>query len=231
MRAHIVTKGIVLSRRDYQEADRILHVLTPDQGRVSLIAKGVRRPKSKLAGGIELFTINELTILPSKNDLKTLISSRMSVNYNHIVKDIKRTMLGYDLLKQINQYVEDEAGPEYFELLAGVFEGLNDIELPLSYVEAWFAMQLLRVTGHSPNLSSDTEGSPLSAEESYLFDFDASGFRVQAGGPYSVNHLKLLRLMQAAASPVLLKQVQGADKYIEALLPLSKNLLRQSIGR
>lgn len=231
MKAHIVTKGIVLSRRDYQEADRILHVLTPDQGRLSLIAKGVRRPKSKLAGGIELFTINELTILPSKNDLKTLISSRMSVNYGNIVKDIKRTMLGYELLKQVNRYVEDEAGPEYFELLSSVFEGLNDPDVALGYVEAWFALQLLRITGHAPNLSTDTEGHPLSAERSYLFDFEASGFRQQTNGPYDVNHLKLLRLMLAASSPTVLRQVQGASGYIDALLPLSKNLLRQSIER
>jgi DNA repair protein RecO len=71
VKPQIVTKGIVLSRRDYQEADRILSVLTPDNGKVSLIAKGVRKPKSKLAGGIELFSVSQLTYLPSHNDLKT----------------------------------------------------------------------------------------------------------------------------------------------------------------
>ena len=229
MKSQIVTRGIVLSRRDYQEADRILHVLTPDNGRISLIAKGVRRPKSKMAGGIELFTINELTYLPSKSDLKTLVSSRMSVNYGNIVKDIQRTMTGYDLIKQLNRYVEDEAGQEYFDLLAAVLGGLNDAEVSLPYVETWFALHLLQIAGHTLNLSTDTEGSALSADEAYLFDFDSGGFRVQAGGPYNVNHLKLLRLIHSLQSPVLLKQVQDADEYIAALYPLSKNLLRQSI--
>ncbi len=231
MKAQIVTRGIVLSRRDYQEADRILHVLTPDNGRLSIIAKGVRRPKSKMAGGIELFTINELTIMPSKSDLKTLISSRMAVNYGNIVKDIQRTMFGYDLIKQLNRYIEDEAGEEYFDLLSAALAGLNDADVPLPYIETWFALQLLQITGHAPNLSTDTEGNKLSAEESYLFDFESSGFRVQDGGPYNVNHLKLLRLIHSLQSPVLLKQVQDADEYIAALQPLSKNLLRQSIDR
>jgi DNA repair protein RecO (recombination protein O) len=229
MKQQIVTRGIVLSRRDYQEADRILHVLTPDNGRVSLIAKGVRRPKSKMAGGIELFTINELTYLPGKSDIKTLISSRMSVNYGNIVKDIQRTMTGYDLIKQLNRYVEDEAGQEYFDLLAAVLEGLNDADVPLPYVETWFALRLLQIAGHSLNLNTDTEGSPLSAVESYLFDFDSNGFQIQAGGLYNVNHLKLLRLIQSLRSPVLLKQVQDAEEYIAVLQPLGKNLLRHSI--
>lgn len=231
MKSQIVTRGIVLSRRDYQEADRILHVLTPDNGRVSLIAKGVRRPKSKMAGGIELFTINELTYLPSKSDLKTLVSSRMSVNYGNIVKDIHRTMFGYSLIKQVNRYVEDEAGEEYFDLLAASLAGLNDADVSLAYIETWFALHLLQITGHGPNLSTDTEGSALSADESYMFDFESSGFRVQDDGPYTVKHLKLLRLIHSLQSPVLLKQVQDADEYIAALQPLSKNLLRHSIDQ
>jgi DNA repair protein RecO (recombination protein O) len=46
------TQGVVLTRINYAEADRILTVLTEDFGKVSLIAKGTRKEKSKLAGGI-----------------------------------------------------------------------------------------------------------------------------------------------------------------------------------
>ena len=42
----IVTPAIVLSRMNYGEADRILHVITPKQGKISIVAKGVRRVKS-----------------------------------------------------------------------------------------------------------------------------------------------------------------------------------------
>ena len=51
-------KAIVLKRTDYAEADRIIQLLTP-QGRRTVIAKGVRRQRSKLAGGIELFAVSE----------------------------------------------------------------------------------------------------------------------------------------------------------------------------
>jgi DNA repair protein RecO (recombination protein O) len=230
MKATIVTKGIVLSRRDYQEADRILNVLTPDQGRLSLIAKGVRRPKSKLAGGIELFTVNELTVLPSKNQLQTLISSRMHTNYGNIVKDIQRTMFGYELLKQVHHYVEDEAGPEYFELLTAAFDGLNDETLPTSFIDFWFTVQMLKITGHAPNLTTDTEGNKLSADDVYLFDFESMAFRIHTGGAYNANHIKLLRLGYGSNSPSILKQVSDAGEYIDQTLQLAKNLLRQYVS-
>src|SRR3990167_8349663 len=127
MSNHIVTKAIVLSRRDYQEADRILTVITPDHGKLHLIAKGVRRPKSKLAGGIELFSLSDLTLLPGRSDLKTLTSSRAIEHYGEIVKDLDRTMLGYELLKQCNRHVEDGAESVYFDIIHGAIKGLKTI--------------------------------------------------------------------------------------------------------
>ena len=49
--ADIKTEAIVLKRVNYNECDRIVTFLTPD-GRVSGIANGARREKTKLAGGI-----------------------------------------------------------------------------------------------------------------------------------------------------------------------------------
>ncbi len=224
---HIVTKGIVLSRTDYQEADRILTVLTPDHGKLRLIAKGVRRPKSKLAGGIELFSVNDITVLPSQRDLKTLISSRLHKNYGGIIADITRTMLGYDLLKQINRVTEDEPEEEYFTLMESALAGLNDGELESDVIEMWFAMRLLAANGHTPDLRQDTEGRALSISDSYSFDFDAMSFVQHQNGPYGANHIKLLRLAVTTVDPTLLKQVKGSEQYITPTLSLAKNILRQ----
>ncbi|MEK7561678.1 MAG: DNA repair protein RecO, partial [Patescibacteria group bacterium] len=76
-----ITKGIVLSRTDYGEADRILSFLTIDHGKVRAIAKGVRKSKSKLAGGIELFSVSDLTLIIGRGELNTLISTRLVRHY------------------------------------------------------------------------------------------------------------------------------------------------------
>lgn len=62
------TKAVVLRRTNYGEADRILQLLTPD-GRRSVMARGVRKEKSKLAGGIELFAVSDVVIGEGKGDL------------------------------------------------------------------------------------------------------------------------------------------------------------------
>jgi DNA repair protein RecO (recombination protein O) len=99
MKNQIIAEAIVHSRTDFQEADRILTMLTPNHGKLKVIAKGVRRPRSKLAGGIELLSVNDVTVLPGRGELGTLISSRLKAHYGQIVQDINRTMLAYELLK------------------------------------------------------------------------------------------------------------------------------------
>ncbi|MDB5185771.1 MAG: repair protein RecO [Candidatus Saccharibacteria bacterium] len=225
----IITTGIVLSRTDFQEADRIVKLLTPDHGKVSVIAKGVRRPKSKLAGGIELFSESDITFIPGRGDLATLVSSRLLTHYGDIVKDIQRTMLGYALLKRLNRATEDAAEPEYYAILKGTLQGLNDLELPSDALELWFTMQVLYLSGHIPNLRTDTAGNKLAADKSYLFEFDEMAFKEQEGGPYSANHIKLLRLGYAAASPLVLRQIKGSEEAAAEALKLSKNLLTRYV--
>src|SRR5690606_27473744 len=119
----IVTLGIVLRRTNFKEADRIITVLTPDHGKVSVIAKGVRRAKSKLAGGVELFSLSEITYLPGRSSLSTLVSARLRTHYGSIVNDIDRTMYGYELLKLFNRITEESAEAPYFAVLQAALQG------------------------------------------------------------------------------------------------------------
>lgn len=226
MKTQIITTGIVLTRTDFAEADRIVTILTPDHGKLRVIAKGVRRPRSKLAGGIELFSVSNITVLPGRGDLGTLVSTRLKTHYADIVKDITRTMLGYDFLKRMHRLTEDAAGEEYYEILKRTLEGLNDFELSSDLVGLWFTVQLLKVTGHIPNLKTDTDGNRLEVDESYVFEFDAMAFRKQTKGPYTANHIKLLRLGYGTDTPGILKQVTDAAYCAPAALKLSVNILK-----
>jgi DNA repair protein RecO (recombination protein O) len=52
--AVFATEGIILKRSNYGEADRVLTVFTPFKGKIRVVAKGVRRIKSRRAGNVEL---------------------------------------------------------------------------------------------------------------------------------------------------------------------------------
>ncbi|HTE58470.1 MAG TPA: DNA repair protein RecO [Verrucomicrobiae bacterium] len=229
MKNQLTTSGIVLTRTDFQEADRILTILSPDHGKLKVIAKGVRRPRSKLAGGIELLSVSDITVLPGRGEIGSLVSSRLITHYGAIVQDIVRTMLAYDFLRRINRVTEDAAGEEYFLILQRTLAGLNDAGLSPELVDLWFCMQLLNVTGHMPNLQTDSSGRQLEAGQAYLFDFESMSFRQQEGGPFTANHIKLLRLGYAAEDPLVLRQVADAQKCVVDDLKLAQNLLRQQI--
>jgi hypothetical protein len=68
----IKTDAIVLRSIRYGEADRILHVYTPDRGRVSAIAKGARRSKSRFGARLEPFMEVQLLLHQGRSDLSTV---------------------------------------------------------------------------------------------------------------------------------------------------------------
>lgn len=222
----LTVKAIVLRRTDYQEADRIITVLTSDHGKLRIMAKGARRAKSKLAGGIELLSTADLTVQAGRGELYRLIASRLDTHYGTIVKDIDRTMLAYNCMKRIDKITEDAAEPEYFALLHQVLKSLNDVTVPASYVDMWMALRLLQLGGHAPNLRVSADGLELDPEATYHFDTEAMAFREHSAGQYNAMHIKMLRLTFAVADPKLLVQVVEGNSLMAALQPSVQQMLQ-----
>ena len=100
------TRAIVLRRTNYGEADRIVRLLTP-LGQRTVMAKGVRREKSKLAGGIELFAVSDVVVNSGKGDLGILTSARLVQFYRHILEDYDRLQFGYEAINLVSKASEN----------------------------------------------------------------------------------------------------------------------------
>lgn len=230
MKPSIVTKGIVLRRLNYAEADRILTFLTPDKGKVTAIAKGVRKSKSKLAGGIELFSISDITYIPGRREISTLISSRLEKHYGNIVTGTARTNIGFECIKIINKATEEAAEPGYFDILRCAFEGLDDLELQPEITSVWFNMQLLKLTGHAPNLQTDLTGKKLDVSGAYNFYFDDMKFGEGNGeGNFNATTIKFLRLGFQAKNPHVLGRVEGVEELTAVSHPLVLSMLKSYV--
>lgn len=225
----LTSKAIILTRVNYGEADRILTLLTPDHGKVRLMARGVRKATSKLAGGIELFSVSHISFIRGRGEIGTLISTRLVRHYEQIVKGIERTTAGYEFIRQLHRATEDASEAAYFELLEQSFAALNVPEVNLGLVRLWFVVQLLKLSGHMPNLKTDTAAQPLTATGSYLFDDEAMAFISRGSGLYGANHIKLLRLALAASSPLKLVQVQAGADVITSCEALAQIMLRTHV--
>jgi DNA repair protein RecO (recombination protein O) len=213
-----------LSRINYGEADRIVTMLTPDHGKLRLMVRGVRRLKSKLAGGIELFSVSDITYVQGRGDLGTLISARLNKYYANIVKDIDRVQTGYDLIKQLNKATEDQPESDYFDLLQQAFAALDDEEISLDLIRLWFEAQLLRLGGHAPNLRTDTSGQTLTPDQTYDFDHDAMAFTPRSKGAFTADHIKFLRLIFNGHPPKTLTKVSDSEVLVNSILPLVRGM-------
>ena len=118
------TRAIVLRRTNYGEADRIIQFITPT-GKRSVMARGVRREKSRLSGGIELFGLCEIVVGEGKGELGILTSSRLVKFYGHIMEDYDRMQFGYDAIKLVTKASETVDEPEWYDILAEVLAGLD----------------------------------------------------------------------------------------------------------
>ncbi len=223
------TKGIVLTRVDYAEADRILCFLTNDHGKVHAIAKGVRKSKSKLAGGIELFSVSDLTFIVGRSELSTLISSRLVRHYGNIVRDLERTKQAYEFLRVINKATEDEPEPAYFKLLDQGLAALNDHSLDVDLTRLWFDMQLLKLAGHIPNLHTDSVGAKLAVSKNYSVNFEQMSFEPANGGQLSANHIKFMRIGFNASRPQTIHRINDAQTLALASAPIIQTMLRSHV--
>lgn len=217
----IVTNAIVLRRINYQEADRIVTLLTDDQGKITTMARGVRKANSKLAGSIELFGTSQITYLPGKGDISTLISARLIKNYENIVKDFKRTQLGYEILKLINKNIESDSIDEaIYELVESTLESLNDQSISLELSKFWFSLQFLTLMGHTPNLTVSDDGSI----DKYIFDINKMVFIGDENGIYNKNHIKVFRLA-LSNKPKQLANITNINKILDKILNLTQLML------
>ncbi len=217
------TTAIVLARTDYGEADRILTLLTPCQGKLKAIAKGVRKSKSKLAGGIELFSVSEISYIVGRSDINTLISTRLVKHYGSIVKDLNRTALAYDTIKLINKTTEDQPEEAYFNLLRQGFEALDSPNINLDLINSWFSAQLLKLAGHSPNLTFEKNGQKLIVGQKYDFDYEAMVF--YPGKTYNSDQIKFLRLIFSNNKLEILQKIQN----LEGLVKETQSLVRLAV--
>lgn len=207
------TQAIVLRRTNYGEADRILQLLTRE-GKKSVIAKGVRKERSKLAGGIELFAICDVVVHEGKSELGILTSARLVYFYRHILEDYESLQFAYEVLKQVGRASEMVDEPEWYEVLAEVLAALDVLTIPRQLIETWFYLRYSALMGHELSLTHDVSGQKLSIENMYTYDVGETGLRVSQNGEVGSDHIKLMRLIAAKPITVLI-QIGGISETLK----------------
>jgi len=145
----VTSKAILIRSIDYQESSKIITALTQAHGKIALIAKGVKKPKNKLAGVIELGNILEVTYYyKSTRNIQTLSEASIIYQSLNFRKDFDRASILYSALELISQLVhENEENTELFLFAFNFIIWLGDVKkTPLSLL-AYVQLRLAQIIG------------------------------------------------------------------------------------
>jgi DNA repair protein RecO (recombination protein O) len=148
------THAVVLRRRDFRDADRILTVFTPNYGKLELIAKGIRKTTSRKAGHLELFSHSALMLAQGRTwDIVTEVVGVES--FPSIRTDLDKISQANYIGELIDCFSEsgDENQP-LWDLLILTLQELDKIDPHRSgrLLQHWFEMSLLSLVGFQPQL-------------------------------------------------------------------------------
>ncbi len=118
MSGPVKTEAIVLRSLRYGEADRILHLYTPQRGRVSAIAKGVRRARSRFGGRLEPFFRLQLDLHEGRGELLTVTGAQTVEAYPRLRSDARALDAAARACDAVGRLFETgEPHPNVFNLL------------------------------------------------------------------------------------------------------------------
>lgn len=197
------TPALILKRRDFGEADRLVTLFAPQYGKFDAIAKGARKPASRKTGHVELFTRADVLIATGSIDILT--QAEVQQMYLPIREDLMRgayASYAAELLDRFTVTGEDSASGDLFDLLDTTFANLCTDADPRRVIR-YYEVHLLDILGFRPELQECVmTHEDIQALDQY-FSYEGGGVVSPAGAlqganlvPLPMMTLKLLRHLQ-----------------------------------
>lgn len=202
------TEAIILKRRDFGEADRLLTIMTPAHGKVDVIAKGARKPNSTKTGHVELFTRADILVHRGR-DFGIAQQAEMITPFLPLREDLQRGAYANYCAELLDRFTEqgDDDLADVYDLLGETLQNLCDDE-DLRLVIRYYELQLLELVGFRPELNQCVLTYETIQPEDQFFSYSDGGVVSPTAAkhttsltPITVNTLKLLRHLQRSSYP------------------------------
>ena len=145
-----VTAGLVLRETETKESDKILTVLTPELGRISVIAKGARSRRSKYTAACQLLAYDEMT-LRRKGEWYYLAEANTIELFDGVRQDIERLALAAYFAELTEAVCQDAmAAAEILPLLLNALFALGTLGKEPRLVKTAFVWRLMEAAGFAP---------------------------------------------------------------------------------
>lgn len=193
---------IVLRRRDFGEADRLLTLLTPGYGKIRAVAKGARKPLSRKAGHIEPFMRSNLLFARGRN-LDLITQAELVEAYRPLREDLVRLTYAGHAVELVDRFAaENDSHPQLYQLLADALGWLAEAE-DLLLAARYYEIRLLGLVGFQPQLFQCVSCRRAIEPQDQFFSGELGGVlcpdcRASDTNtrPISLSALKVLRYLQ-----------------------------------
>ena len=143
------SEAIILARKNYSEADRIIVIYSKDYGKLSLIAKSVRKTKSRKRGSIEVFSHIRFSAARTKS-LDILTEAEIISSFPLIRKNLKKVAVAYYFTEVIGRLTkEGEKNERLFSLLLKYIHALRKTTT-LKKLKEGFVKEAVIMLGYWP---------------------------------------------------------------------------------
>jgi len=151
---YLTIRGLVLRVTDYNDRDALLTLLTPDHGKITVKARGLRRKNSPLIAPCQLLALGEFTLFEYRG-MYTVNEAHSVELFQGLRKDLQKLSLG-TYFAQVAEVLsqEDMPSPELFSLVLNCLYALAVLNAPEAQVKAVFEFRAACLAGYEPNLFS-----------------------------------------------------------------------------
>lgn len=168
------TEAIVLRHARYGEAGRLLTIFTPHLGKLRVVAKGVLRPTSHMAGHLEVLTRATLLIAHSRSF--DIVTQAQTLDSNIVLRDdlqrMSRALYVAELVDRLSEeHHENYLAYQQFLQALQWLTTAEDLDVPIRF----FELRLLDLSGYRPELYVCLQCKQTLQEE-------PNGFSGAAGG-------------------------------------------------
>lgn len=221
--------ALILQHRPYRESSLLLEVFTRDFGIVSVLAKGVRKEKSKMAGLLLPFTLLNISYL-DKSELKTLIQAEYLGSYA-----LQRLALycGFYVNELVQKFLhKHDPHPELFDCYRRCLLDLSRADF-IEQTLRYFELDLLTEAGYGGQLDVDgNTGDTVQDSRRYNF-LPGFGMVDDPGGLVSGETLRMLAaqgdLNRIALSEAKLLSRKMLDAHLQGRPLKSRDVLAKII--
>lgn len=145
------SRGIILRQRDFKDSDKLLSVFTEKKGKVTAVAKGVKKTKSSLRACVQPFCHSFLHFNQGQN-MDLITQAKLLDFYGNSRQDLERALNCYYVMELLDKSLQEHLPmPDLYETLITVLEAINEQGLNPLYIR-YFESQLLVHLGYKPVL-------------------------------------------------------------------------------